>query len=76
MATRKKAPQAAPGRPIELPGAWGELAEKAGGVGALCELLGVHKTTLYRWIAGTHPIGGPARIALDTVATRLGARAP
>ena len=76
MAARRKAPQASAGRPVELPGAWGELAEKAGGTAALCELLGVHKTTLYRWVSGTHPIGGPARIALNTVAKQLGARAP
>jgi hypothetical protein len=68
--------QSGAGRPIELEGAWGELATKAGGVTALCEKLGVHKTTFYRWISGESPIRGPAQIAIKAVAAELKVKPP
>lgn len=44
-----KSPGHKRGRPTTLPGVWGKLANKCGGVGALAEELRVSVTTLRRW---------------------------
>jgi DNA-binding transcriptional regulator YdaS (Cro superfamily) len=42
-------------RPTTLPGPWAQLAQAAGGVGALARLLGVSRRTIERWGAGVLP---------------------
>lgn len=44
------------GRPIALPGAWGDAARAAGSSTALAELLGVNVRTLERWGQGGCPL--------------------
>jgi hypothetical protein len=75
--TRRKAPKQKPGmgRPIELTGRWLALAEAAGGVGALCAAIGVHKPSFYVWVRGG-PMRGTSKTAVRAVAERLGVPSP
>lgn len=52
------------------------LAEKAGGVGALAELLGTTPMTVWRWANEQSAIRGPTRIAIETVAKKLRTPSP
>jgi DNA-binding transcriptional regulator YdaS (Cro superfamily) len=52
------------------------MAEAAGGVQPLCELLGVHKTTLYRWIRGERALEGASATAVRLVAQSLKVKSP
>lgn len=51
-------------RPTTLPSPWREAAERAGGVGALAEALGVGRMTLWHWASGTRE---PRPIASNAV---------
>lgn len=63
-------------RAANLPGRWGTLAKRAGGVLALAELLGVHYVTLERWAAGDAQPRRRAAERLVLVAVKLGVRWP
>lgn len=55
-----------------MDGPFGELARAAGGVDALLEMLGVHRTTLNRWAAGTREPDEAMRDQLRAIAKKLG----
>lgn len=63
-------------RAANLPGRWGTLADRAGGVLALAELLGVHYVTLERWAHGRAAPRKLAAARLARVAAKLGAAVP
>jgi transcriptional regulator with XRE-family HTH domain len=63
-------------RAANLPGRWGTLADRAGGVLALAALLGVHYVTLERWAHGRATPRARALARLARVAAKLGARVP
>lgn len=62
-------------RQTTMTGPWAAMAEAAGGVGHLAEILGVTPMTIWRWANGG-TISPPVRIALATVAHQLGVQSP
>lgn len=62
------------GRPTTLPSPWLELADAAGGVGQLAAMLGVSPMTIWRWAHGKTSMSGPAKLAVESIATALGIR--
>jgi hypothetical protein len=69
MGRRNQATSKPFGRPLELPGALGELARAAGGTGPLADLLGISPRTLQRW--GKTPPAKRSRMLLERVAADL-----
>ena len=63
-------------RPIALPGAWKDLAEKLDGVGKLAKALGgVDPTTLRRWANGRMP-NRAARVLIVGLFKKHGLKVP
>jgi transposase-like protein len=56
--------------PLAIGGPWRALAEHAGSVTALAARLGVHRTTLHRWIAGDITPAPIVRAAVNAWAQR------
>ena len=64
------------GRPVELPGAWGEMAHEAGGTTALAERLGKGSRTVQRWAKGEHAPSKADWFLIAAVAKELGVTPP
>lgn len=65
-----------PGKPSVLTGAWGDLAQAAGGVVALADILGVSRRTILRWGLGKQQMNGAAEMGVRVVAVSLGVPSP
>jgi hypothetical protein len=76
MAKPKTEPPVKMGRPTDLEGPWADMCDAAGGFIKLAELLGTTKMTLWRWTRGAVNIPGPARVAIEAVAFKLGVKNP
>ena len=76
-ARRAKPPDPAPkfGRPVELGEPWRSLAERAGSVEKLAELLGVTKMTISRW-SRTPELRRANLLQISAVAAQLGVKLP
>ena len=59
-----------------LPGPWKTMADAAGGVGALAELLGATRSLLQQWGRGDIRPSGPARVLIRRVAADLQVDSP
>lgn len=74
---RARAPATTPkmGRPIELAEPWRSLAERAGSVEQLAELLGVSKMTISRWSRAPE-LRRANLLQIGAVAAQLGVKLP
>jgi hypothetical protein len=59
------------GRPMLLPGVWGEIANKLGGVNKLSEAVCLSVRQVRRLAKRESPLVGPARVAMEAIAKRL-----
>lgn len=64
------------GRPSELSGGLGELAEAMGGIEALARACGVTARTIQRWDTGERNPTQPARLVLEMLARRHRVKSP
>jgi len=64
------------GRPVELPGAWGELARAVGGVSALAQSCGVTPRAVQLWAARARTPGPLVRAHVSRLARRHGVADP
>lgn len=63
------------GRPITLPGIYGDLARAVGGVNVLAANLRVSPRTIYDWAKGKAP-GGPAQVLIEAECLKIGLTPP
>ena len=52
------------------------LAQRVGGIGSLAKILGVHRSTFYRYLTGFYPIPVDFAVRLNLLAATLGVDAP
>ncbi|HWQ08274.1 MAG TPA: hypothetical protein VN436_04180 [Holophaga sp.] len=64
------------GRPITLPGIFGDLARAVGGVGALAGILGVAPRTIHGWAKRGRIPRGPARTVFEVECREAGLEPP
>ena len=67
-------PKAKMGRPTTLPPEWQALADKLGGVKALCERLGCAERTLRHWASGDRQPSKPVQKVIEDLCHENGIR--